>query len=222
MLIAGTAALLSLFPVTAGVRTASVVSATLAAFAAAAAGFIVVTKRRWLSGGMSAARFDPTAIRAVEDQVFGFAAAHRRRLAPIALIELGYQAAAVAEIWIVLRAIGAPSSLAAAFVLECVNRVVTVAFQFVPMWIGVDEAGTGLMTTVLGAGAAAGVTLALVRKARIVAWTAAGLAIAASMRFASTSAQSPARGWTAPAPSAQRPAATTSPGRRPSEKSIAG
>ena len=222
MLITGTAALLWLFPVTTGVRTASLLAAALAALAAAAAAYMVVTRRRWFSASISAARINPAAVRAVEDQVFGFAAAHRSRLVPIALLELGYQAAAVAEIWIVLRAIGAPSSVAAAFVLECVNRVVTVAFQFVPMWIGVDEAGTGLMTTVLGTGAAAGVTLALVRKARIVVWTAVGLAIAASMRFASRSGQSRARGWRAPAPSAQPPAATASRGRRPSEKSIAG
>jgi len=199
MLIAGTAALLWLFPVTAAVRTASLVAATAAAIAAAAAAFMVRTRRRWLSAIVSAARIDPTAARAVEDHMFGFAAAHRLRVAAVVLLEVCYQGAAVVEIWFVLRAIGAPSSLTAAFVLECVNRVVTVAFQFIPMWIGVDEAGTGLMTTVLGAGAAAGVTLALVRKARIVVWTAIGLAVAVAMRFASRSGQSRAREWTAPA-----------------------
>jgi hypothetical protein len=51
--------------------------------------------------------------------------------------------------------------------------------QFVPMWIGVDEAGTGLATNLLAYGPVTGVSLALVRKARIIVWTAIGLALLA-------------------------------------------
>ena len=47
----------------------------------------------------------------------------------------------------------------------------------VPMWIGVDEAGTSMATSVLHLGAAPGVSLALVRKARIAAWTIVGLVL---------------------------------------------
>ena len=71
---------------------------------------------------------------------------------------------------------GQPPSLLAAFVLESANRTITVAFQFVPMWLGVDEAGTGLIAAAIGISPAAGVTLALARKGRIVLWTAVGLA----------------------------------------------
>jgi hypothetical protein len=63
-----------------------------------------------------------------------------------------------------------------AFVLESVNRTITVAFQFVPMWLGVDEAGTGLIAAAIGISPAAGVALALARKGRIVLWTVIGLA----------------------------------------------
>jgi len=45
------------------------------------------------------------------------------------------------------------------------------------MWLGVDEAGTGVVTTALHLGAAAGIGLALVRKARIVVWTGLGLGL---------------------------------------------
>ena len=51
-------------------------------------------------------------------------------------------------------------------------------FQFVPLWVGVDEAGTGLLVAVLRLAPATGVSLALVRKARILVWTGTGLALA--------------------------------------------
>lgn len=222
VLVAGTAALLSSFSVTSSVRAASLAACAAATGSGAAAVYAVAARRRWLSALFAALRRDPSAARAVEDRVFRFAAAHRPRLVPIALLECGYQTAAIAEIWFVLRAIGAPSSVTAAVVLEGLNRTITVAFQFVPMWIGVDEAGTGLMTAALGIGPAAGVTLALVRKARIAGWTAAGLLTAVVMRFSSTSAQLRGRESRAPARQAPPPAATASPAQRPSERPIAG
>jgi len=59
---------------------------------------------------------------------------------------------------------GVSPTLLTAFVLEYVNRTITVVFQFVPMWLGVDEAGTGLMTAAIGLTGATGV--ALVREVR--------------------------------------------------------
>jgi hypothetical protein len=56
-----------------------------------------------------------------------------------------------------------------------VNRVVPTVFKVVPLRVGVDEAGTALFTSVLGLGTAAGVTLALVRKARVLVWVIVGL-----------------------------------------------
>jgi hypothetical protein len=64
-----------------------------------------------------------------------------------------------------------------AFVLEFVNRTITIAFQFVPMWLGVDEAGTGAVATALHLGGAAGIGLALVRKARVAVWTGLGIGL---------------------------------------------
>jgi len=58
-----------------------------------------------------------------------------------------------------------------------VNRVITVVFKFVPLRVGVDEAGTAVFTNVLGLGATVGVTLALVRKARVIAWVVVGLVL---------------------------------------------
>ncbi|HZI49196.1 MAG TPA: hypothetical protein VFD75_15485, partial [Pyrinomonadaceae bacterium] len=61
------------------------------------------------------------------------------------------------------------------FILESVNRIITVAFKFIPMKMGVDEAGTGRVSKVLQFTMATGVTLAIVRKARDLFWAAAGM-----------------------------------------------
>jgi hypothetical protein len=121
---------------------------------------------------------------AIEDQVFGFVSRHPGRLLPLLAVEAGYHAAGVMEIWLTATLIvGAPIGLITAFVLECVNRTITIAFQFVPMWLGVDEAGTAAVTTALHLGPAAGVGLALVRKARVVVWTALGLSLLFASRW---------------------------------------
>ena len=58
------------------------------------------------------------------------------------------------------------------FVLEAVNRAITVAFKFVPLRLGVDEAGTELLTRTLSLPLGVGVTMAIVRKARVLSWCA--------------------------------------------------
>jgi Lysylphosphatidylglycerol synthase TM region len=160
MLVAGTAALLIEFDVARNVRTAGLlVAAGGVAFVAAG---IVVAKRR------------PQWTRAL----VVFVDRHRDRLWSIAALELSYHASAVLEIWLAVALIaGTPPTWLVAFVLEYVNRTITIAFQFVPMWLGVDEAGTGLMTSALGLTGATGVALALARKARIAVWTGIGLAL---------------------------------------------
>ncbi len=172
MLVGGTVALLFSFDVPRAVRVASmsVLAGTLVA--AVTAAWVVFARVRILS------RIIPRAS-SVEDRVFAFARVHPERLAPIAALEATYHATAVFEIWFVVAIItGTAPTLLTAFVLEYVNRTITVVFQFVPMWLGVDEAGTGLLATVLKLEPATGVSLALVRKARILLWTAIGIALA--------------------------------------------
>ena len=57
------------------------------------------------------------------------------------------------------------------------NRLITIVFKFVPMRIGVDEAGSGLATQVLTLTSGVGVTMAIVRKARTLFWAAVGVAL---------------------------------------------
>jgi hypothetical protein len=186
--VSGATGLLLSFDVGTAIRRATFL--TLAAAAVIAVFLIVVLIRRVrVASAMVAAlerwpllheamRARRATVSTIEDQVFGFVSRHPARVATLLSLEASYHAAAVLEIWLAVTLItSAPVAFITAFVLEFVNRTITIAFQFVPMWLGVDEAGTGIVTTALQMGAAAGVGLALVRKARVIAWTALGLAL---------------------------------------------
>ena len=115
--------------------------------------------------------------RAIEDRMHALYPRTWSDLLPVALLELAFHACAVAEIFLVLALIAPRQpTLLDAFVLESTNRLIAAVFRFVPLRIGVDEAGTGLLAELLAFGTAAGVTLAIVRKGRMLVWTALGLA----------------------------------------------
>jgi len=116
-------------------------------------------------------------IETFEERVVSFYRRHPAQLGPVAALEAVFHIAGIAEtfvtLWLVVR-IGAVT-LVGAFILEATSRVVNVIFKFVPMRIGVDEAGAGLLAKALGIGTAPGVALAIIRKARILIWTAVGV-----------------------------------------------
>jgi hypothetical protein len=116
-------------------------------------------------------------VRSLEDRVYGFYTRNQSRFLPILLLEACFHLAGVMEVYVTLYFISdVPPTILTAFVLESVNRVINVVFKFVPMRMGVDEAGTGKLTELLKLGTASGVTLAIVRKARVIVWTALGIA----------------------------------------------
>ena len=108
--------------------------------------------------------------------VWGFASRHPERLWPIAGFEVLFHALAVAEVYVTLMLISPNRpTVAAAVVLETVNRAITMIFKMLPLRVGVDEASASLFTGRLDLGAATGVTLALARKLRMLVWSAVGL-----------------------------------------------
>jgi hypothetical protein len=117
-------------------------------------------------------------LQTLEERVYTFARRHPSRPVPILLLEIGYHVLGIAETYLtvtmLLPAPAAPTLLGA-FLLESINRFINVAFKFVPMRLGVDEAGSGILTQVLYGASALGVTLAVVRKARMLVWTGAGV-----------------------------------------------
>jgi len=117
-------------------------------------------------------------VRRFEESVSTFALRAPGRFARMACCEALFHAAGVAEVFVVLLALrDAAPTLLVALILESTGRAINVAFRFVPMRVGVDEAGSGLMTLALGLGSAPGVALGLVRKARMLVWTGLGVAL---------------------------------------------
>jgi hypothetical protein len=128
-----------------------------------------------LSPEGSAAHAKLDRVRGLEQEVYTFAARRRHLVAPILACEIGFHALGVLEVhvtWWLMQ--GSPPPLLTSFILEGANRLITVVFKFVPLQLGVAELGTGAFTTLLGYGPAPGATLAIVRKARIIVWTAVG------------------------------------------------
>ena len=117
-------------------------------------------------------------LRKVERDVFTFASRRKGTLLPLVLLEAGFHALGVAEkhltLWLILPA---PPSLLTSFIVEASDRFITAAFKFVPFQVGVGEVGTALATQLLGLGAAPGVTLSIVRKARMGLWGLVGTAL---------------------------------------------
>ena len=181
MIAAGTIALLFSVELPLALREFSEAALACIALMFAAVGWLVWRRPAILSTLLPAARVKGSRIeklRAMEQELFTFAARRRRIMLPLVGLELGFHALGVAEkhltLWLILG--GAPPLLTS-FIVETADRVITVAFKFVPFQVGVGEAGTGLVTDLLGLGAAPGVTLSIVRKARMGIWSLAGTAL---------------------------------------------
>jgi len=181
VLVCGTSALLFSFDVGIALRRTAYLTLGVAIGFALLMTVVLLRRMRLASGLLAALELWPSRradVGRIEDQVFGFTARHPERLPPLLTLEAAYHAAGMLEIWLTLALVtGGSIGFVTAFVLEFVNRTITIAFQFVPMWLGVDEAGTGIVATALHLGGAAGVGLALVRKARVVVWTGLGLGL---------------------------------------------
>jgi hypothetical protein len=115
-------------------------------------------------------------VRLFENLIYGFYRQFPGRIVPIFLLEFVYHALGVLEVFFILYRItdGAAGALGA-FLLESVSRLITILFKLVPFLIGVDEAGARFVAETLALGAAVGVTLAIIRKGRIVFWAGVGL-----------------------------------------------
>ena len=117
----------------------------------------------------------------IETRFYGAIAWPMRSIASVLGWEALFHAVAVAEVYLVLRLLpgGSMTSLADAFVLETTGRLIAVVFKVVPYRLGVDEAGTALVARALALDPTGGVTLALIRRIRILCWNAVGLVLLA-------------------------------------------
>lgn len=116
-------------------------------------------------------------VRLFENFIYGFYRKYPRRFLPIFVFEALFHILGVMEVWFVLGRIADNAPLLNAFLLESVSRLITIVFKLVPFLIGVDEAGAQFIGETIAAGAGVGITLAIIRKGRILFWTSIGLAL---------------------------------------------
>ena len=130
-------------------------------------------RRGWFRSFLEDGRMQ---VRLFENLIYGFYRRHPKRFLPICLTEAAFHLLGVVEVWFVLTRIVEPAGeFLNAFLLESVSRLITIIFKLIPFVIGVDEAGAQFVAETVGLGAAIGVTLAIIRKGRILFWTGIGL-----------------------------------------------
>jgi hypothetical protein len=113
-------------------------------------------------------------VRLFENFIYGFYRRYPKRFLPICVLEAAFHLLGIFEVWFILTRI-ASADLLSAFLLESVSRLITIVFKLIPFLIGVDEAGAQFVAETVGIAAGIGVTLAVIRKGRILFWTAIGL-----------------------------------------------
>lgn len=115
-------------------------------------------------------------VRLFENLIYGFYRRYPKRFFPIFLCQLSFHLLGILEAWFILSRIrDTLPSFYTAFLLESISRAISIFFKFVPFLIGVDEAGAQFVTETLAIGASVGVTLAIIRKGRILFWTLIGI-----------------------------------------------
>ena len=204
----GTATLLLTFSLPKPLRIASIVALSVTLVIIPIAYFIILRQWRFLSGVLGylgdrgvakrlVAKVHPRA-QALEERVYGFYAKSQRSFVSIFALDSCFHLAGVVEVFITLSFISPePPTLTQAFILESVNRIINVAFKFIPLRAGVDEGGTGQVSRVLGFARGIGEALAIVRKARDIFWVTIGVLLmwkrGFSLRGLNNKAESPAR-----------------------------
>lgn len=180
----GMLALLLSFSLPKGLRLASMITLVVIVVVIMLATLLIRKRLRFVSGatgflqrrGLNAKWVEKG--RSLEDRIYGFYQRNRSRFVPILLLEICFHLAGSFEIYVTLSFISPlPPTLFTAFILESVNRIINLTFKFIPLRMGVDEGGTGMVAAVLGFAKHTGVTLAIVRKARDVFWASVGMAL---------------------------------------------
>ena len=151
---------------------------------------IIAAKRRvmlltWVIDRLGELRLSPKVILKrrhhiyhLESKVYDFYRHHKAAFFLMIACNLAAHVASVVEVYLALKMLGFQPQVAQAYIIESLTKVINFAFAFVPGTIGVYEGGTEvILQKGLGFEPAAGLALALVRKAAIVCWTSIGLLV---------------------------------------------
>ena len=114
----------------------------------------------------------------LELKVYDFYKHHPGAFFAMIACNLLAHASSVVEVYMALKMLGFQPQVSQAYIIESLTKVINFVFAFVPGTIGVYEGGTEvILQKGLGFTPAAGLALALVRKAAIVVWTSIGLLV---------------------------------------------
>jgi putative ABC transport system permease protein len=151
---------------------------------------IIAAKRRvmlltWVIDRLAQLRLSPKVILKrrqhiyhLESKVYDFYKHHPGVFFLMIACNLLAHASSVLEVYLALKMLGFQPQWAQAYIIESLTKVINFVFAFVPGTIGVYEGGTEvILQKGLGFTPAAGLALALVRKAAIVCWTSIGLLV---------------------------------------------
>ena len=154
---------------------------------------VIAAKRRvmmltWVIDRLGELRLSPKVILKrrhhiyhLELKVYDFYKHHPGAFFLMIACNLAAHASSVIEVFLALKLLGFQPQWAQAYIIESLTKVINFAFAFVPGTIGVYEGGTEvILQKGLGFTPAAGLALALVRKAAIVCWTSIGLLVLTS------------------------------------------
>ncbi|HKG45785.1 MAG TPA: lysylphosphatidylglycerol synthase domain-containing protein [Pyrinomonadaceae bacterium] len=186
--LSGAVVMLLRYPLPPGVYLVLLFIAALAASGILVAA--IAAKRRvmlltWVIDRLAQLRLSPKVILKrrhhiyhLESKVYDFYKHHPGAFFLMIACNLLAHAASVAEVYLALKMLGFQPQIAQAYIIESLTKVINFAFAFVPGTIGVYEGGTEvILQKGLGFTPAAGLALALVRKAAIVSWTSIGLLV---------------------------------------------
>jgi putative ABC transport system permease protein len=173
------------------VYTVLIIIASIAALGIIAAA--LAAKRRvmlltWVIDRLGELRLSPKVILKrrhhvyhLELKVYDFYRHHPGAFFGMIACDLLAHATSVVEVYTALHMLGFHPQVSQAYIIESLTKVINFAFAFVPGTIGVYEGGTEvILQKGLGFTPAAGLALALVRKAAIVSWTSVGLLVLTS------------------------------------------
>jgi putative ABC transport system permease protein len=186
--LSGAVVMLLRYPLPPGVYLVLLVIAAVAASGILVAA--IAAKRRvmlltWIIDRLGELRLSPKVILKkrhhiyhLELKVYDFYKHHPGAFFLMIACNLLAHVASVLEVFLTLKMLGFQPQVAQAYIIESLTKVINFAFAFVPGTIGVYEGGTEvILQKGLGFTPAAGLALALVRKAAIVVWTSIGLLV---------------------------------------------
>ena len=189
--LSGACVMLLIYPLPTPVYAVLLFIASVAALGIIAAGW--AAKRRvmlltWAIDRLGELRLSPKVILKrrqhvyhLESKVYDFYKHHPGAFFGMIACDLLSHATSVIEVFVALRFLGFHPLVSQAYIIESLTKVINFAFAFVPGTIGVYEGGTEvILQKGLGFTPAAGLALALVRKAAIVVWTSIGLLVLTS------------------------------------------